>query len=72
VVSIQQRIGEIEQRLERGEVAAAARLLESAGAELAVLRGASSDALATDPNLLALDRGLGTLRKRLEQYAPPR
>jgi hypothetical protein len=72
VVSIQQRIGAIEQRLERGEVAAAARLLESAGAELAFLRGASSDALANDPNLLALDRGFGTLRKRLEQYAPPR
>jgi hypothetical protein len=72
VVSIQRRIGEIEERLKRGEVATAAQLLKSAGAELAVLRGASSDALATDPNLLALDRGLGALRKRLEQDAPSR
>ncbi|MGH6918165.1 MAG: hypothetical protein ACREJ0_10730, partial [Geminicoccaceae bacterium] len=66
VVSIQRRIGAIEQRLERGEVAAAAQLLERAGAELAGLRGAASDALANDPNLLALDRQLGALRKRLE------
>jgi hypothetical protein len=66
VVSIQQRIGEIEQRLERREVAAGAQLLERAGAELAVLRAASSDALANDPNVLALDSQLGALRKRLE------
>lgn len=66
VVSIQERIGAIEQQLERGEVAAAARLLERAGAELAVLRGASSDVLANDPNLHALDRQLGALRGRLE------
>jgi hypothetical protein len=70
VVSIQQRIGEIEQRLERREVAAATRLLAAAEADLAVLRGASGDALANDPNLLALDRQLGALRKRLEPYAP--
>jgi hypothetical protein len=66
VVSIQQRIGAIGQRLDRGEVAAAAQLLERAGAELAGLRGASSDALVNDPNLLALDLQLGALRKRLE------
>jgi hypothetical protein len=70
VVSIQQRIGEIEQRLERREVAAATRLLAAAEADLAVLRGASGDALANDPNLLALDSQLGALRKRLEPYAP--
>jgi hypothetical protein len=66
VVSIQQRIGAIEQRLDRGEVAAAARLLEGARAELAGLRGPSSDALADDPNLLALDLQLDALRQRLE------
>jgi hypothetical protein len=66
VVSIQQRLGAIEQRLDRGEVAAAARLLEGARAELAGLRGASNDALADDPNLLALDLQLDALRQRLE------
>jgi hypothetical protein len=66
VVDLQQQITTIEARLERGEAAAAAELLEAAETDLAVLRGAVSDAIANDPNLLALEARLEGLRQRLQ------
>jgi len=66
VVALQRQIGQIEERLERADAAAAARLLEAAEADLAVLRGASSDAVANDPNLIALAARLAALKERVE------
>jgi hypothetical protein len=42
------------------------RLLEAAEADPAVLRGASSDAVANDPNLIALAARLAALKERVE------
>jgi hypothetical protein len=66
VIALQQRIGEIEVRLEVDDAAGADRLLEAAAADLAVLRGALSKAIADDPNLLALAAQLDALKARLE------
>jgi len=66
VVALQRQIGQIEERLERADAAAAARLLEAAEADLAVLRGALSDAVANDPNLIALAARLAALKERVE------
>jgi hypothetical protein len=62
VVTLQRRIGEIEERLQVDDAAGAGRLLEAAAADLAVLRSA----LAEDPNLLALAAQLDALKARLE------
>ena len=66
VVALQRQIGQIEERLERADAAAAARLIELAEADLTLLRGASSDTVADDPNLMALQRRLDALRQRLD------
>ena len=65
VVALQREVAAIGQQLTQGPIAAARRL-EAATAELAVLRGALSDAVADDPNLIALEGQLGALRQRLE------
>jgi hypothetical protein len=64
VVALQNDLAEIEARLAQGETMAAAELLAAAEADLYVLRGALSDAVANDPNLLALEAQLGVLRQR--------
>ena len=66
VVALQRQIGQIAERLERADAAAAARSLEAAEADPAVLRGASSDAVANDPNLIALAARLAALKERVE------
>jgi hypothetical protein len=64
VVALQNGLAKIEARLARGEAMAAAELLDAAEAELSALRGALGDAVANDPNLLALEAQLGVLQRR--------
>jgi len=67
VVALQKSLAEIERRLAQGDTAAAARLLETAEADVATLRTAFSSAVADDPNLIALE---GRIRALEEQLAP--
>jgi hypothetical protein len=66
VIELQQEIRAIEERLAHEDTAAALSMLEAAEADLALLRGSLSDAIANDPNLLALEDHLHALRQRLE------
>jgi len=66
VIALQRRIGEIEAGLDEDDSAGAGRSLAAAAADLAVLRGALSDRVADDPNLLALAAQLDALKARLE------
>jgi hypothetical protein len=66
VVALERQAATIERHLAAGELVAAARLLDGAEADLALLRGAVSDVIASDPNLVALDARLAALHRRLE------
>jgi hypothetical protein len=65
LVALQRTVGAIEHGLERGDTAAAARLLEAARSELATVRRVFDDALAEDPNLGALEDRVRRLEERL-------
>jgi hypothetical protein len=65
VVTLQRSVAEIERRLAQGDTAAAARLLETAAADLATLRGVFGSAVAEDPNLIALEDQIRALEERL-------
>jgi hypothetical protein len=65
VVALQRSVAEMERRLAERDTAAVARLLEAAEADLAVLRGALSDAIANDPNLIVLEDQIGAIKERL-------
>ena len=65
LVVLQRNVAEIERRLERGETAAAARLLEAAQADIASLRRIFDSAGAADPNLIALEDRIEALKQRL-------
>jgi hypothetical protein len=67
VVALQRSVAETEQPLAQGDTAAAVRLLEAAAADLATLRGVFGSAVAEDPNLVALE---GQIRTIKEQLAP--
>jgi hypothetical protein len=67
VVALQRSVAEIERRLEQGDTAAAARLLEAAHADLTTLQVVFGSAVADDPNLIALE---GRIRALEEQLAP--
>ena len=54
-----------ERGLELGDTAAAARLLEAARGDLAILRTVFDDAVAEDPNLIALEERISALEERL-------
>jgi hypothetical protein len=66
VVVLERQATTIERHLAAGKLVAAARLLDGAEADLARLRGAVSDVIANDPNLVALDARLAALHGRLE------
>ena len=66
VVTLQRSAAEIERRLERGDTAAAARLLEAVEAELATLRAVFSSVVAEDPNVIALEGQIRALEHRLQ------
>jgi hypothetical protein len=65
VVALQRSVAEMERRLAERDTAAVARLLEAAEADLAVLRGALSDAIANDANLIVLEDQIGASKERL-------
>ena len=65
LVTLQRTVGAIERRLERGDTAAAARLLEAAQGDLATLRRVFDHALSEDPNLIALENRIRALEERL-------
>jgi hypothetical protein len=66
VVTLQRSAAEIERRLEHGDTAAAARLLEAIEAELATLRAVFSSVVAQDPNVIALEGQIRALEHRLQ------
>ena len=66
VVTLQRSAAEIERRLEHGDTAAAARLLEAVEAELATLRAVFSSVVAEDPNVIALEGQIRALEHRLQ------
>ena len=55
LVALQRTVAASERGLELGDTAAAARLLEAARGDLAILRTVFDDAVAEDPNLIALE-----------------
>jgi hypothetical protein len=65
LVALQRTVAAIERGLELGDTMAAARLLEGAQAELATLRRIFDDAVAQDPNLIALEERIRALEERL-------
>jgi hypothetical protein len=66
VVAMQRSAAEIERRLESGDTAAAARLLQAIEADLATLRAVFSNLVAQDPNVIALEGQIRALEHRLE------
>jgi hypothetical protein len=66
VVAMQRSAAEIERRLDRGDTAAAARLLQAVESDVATLRAVFSDVVAKDPNMIALEREIRALEHRLE------
>lgn len=67
VVALQRSVAAIEQWLVQGDTAGAARLLEAVEADLATLRGLFDDAVAADPNLIALEAQIRALKERLDR-----
>jgi hypothetical protein len=65
VVTLQRSAAEIERRLERGDTAAAARLLQVVEADIATLRAIFSKLVAEDPNVIALENQMSALEHRL-------
>jgi hypothetical protein len=65
LVALQRMVAAIERALELGDTAAAARLLETARVDLATLRRVFDDAVAEDPNLIALEDRIRALEERL-------
>ena len=66
VVTMQRSAAEIERRLDRGDTAAAARLLQAVESDVATLRAVFSNVVAEDPNMIALKSQIGALEHRLE------
>jgi hypothetical protein len=66
VVAMQKTAAEIEQRLDRGDTAAAARLLEAIETDLATLQTVFGSVVAEDPNMVALEEQIRALEHRLE------
>jgi hypothetical protein len=65
MVAMQRGAAEIGRRLERGDTAAAARLLEAVKADMATLRAVFSTLVAEDPNMIALEDEIGAFEHRL-------
>jgi hypothetical protein len=65
MVALQRSAAEIGRRLERGDTAAAARLLEAVKADMATLQAVFSNLVAEDPNMIALESGIRTFEHRL-------
>jgi hypothetical protein len=66
VVAIQRTAAEIEERLERGDTTAAARLLEAVETDMATLQTVFGSVVAEDPNMVALEDHIRALEHRLE------
>jgi hypothetical protein len=66
VVAIQRTAAEIEERLERGDTTAAARLLEAVETDMATLQTVFGSVVAEDPNMVALEDQIRALEHRLE------
>ena len=66
VVTMQRSAAEIERRLDRGDTAAAARLLQAVESDVATLRAVFSNVVAEDPNMIALESQIRALEHRLE------
>jgi hypothetical protein len=65
LVALQRTVAAIERRFEAGDTMTAARLLERAQVDLATLRRVFDDAVAGDPNLIALDEQIRALEERI-------
>jgi hypothetical protein len=65
VVAMQRSAAEIGRRLERGDTAAAARLLDAVKADMATLQAVFSDLVAEDPNMIALESEIRAFEHRL-------
>jgi hypothetical protein len=65
MVAMQRSVAEIGRRLERGDTAAAARLLEAVNADMATLQAVFSNMVAEDPNMIALESEIRTFEHRL-------
>jgi hypothetical protein len=65
LVALQRTVAAVERGLELGDTAAAARLLETARVDLATLRRVFDDAVAEDPNLIALEDRIRKIEERL-------
>jgi hypothetical protein len=65
LIALQRTVAAIERRLEVGDTMAAARLLEPAQVDLGTLRRAFDDAVAEDPNLIALGARIRALEERI-------
>jgi hypothetical protein len=65
MVALQKSAAEIGRRLERGDTAAAARLLEAVEADMATLQAVFSNLVAEDPNMIALRSEIRTFEHRL-------
>jgi hypothetical protein len=65
LIALQRAVAAIERRLEVGDTMAAARLLEPAQVDLATLRRVFDDAVAEDPNLIALGARIRALEERI-------
>ena len=63
---MQRSAAEIERRLDRGDTAAAARLLQAVELDVATLRAVFSNLVAEDPNMIALESQIRALEHRLE------
>jgi hypothetical protein len=65
LVALQRTVAAIERGLEVGDTMTAARLLERAQVDLATLRRVFDDAVAGDPNLIALEERIRALEERM-------
>lgn len=65
LIALQRTVAALERDLELGDTAAAARLLETARVDLATLRRLFDDAVAEDPNLIALEDRIREIEERL-------
>ena len=71
MVAMQRSAAEIGCRLERGDTAAAARLLEAVKADMATLQAVFSNMVAEDPNMIALRSEIRTFEHRLRNDRGP-
>jgi hypothetical protein len=70
LVTLQRTVAAIERRLEVSDTMTAARLLERAQVDLATLRRVFDDAVAGNPNLIALDERIRALEERMAPRRP--